>query len=247
MARVIPVIDILGGRVVRAVGGRRAEYRPVVSRLTSSTDPVEVARVLVGATGAAEVYVADLDAIGGHPRRSPNTPVIARMTRHGIPAWVDYGHREDCDEADVVRAGAAGLILGTETMISPETLFHSASASREATPVILSLDLNGSHLRVGGAAWEPWTVSPLLELLRLAVSCGIAGVLVLDVTAVGEGTGPVTGAMCRRIRAAFPDLPVWTGGGVRGWDDVRRLEDAGADGILVASALHDGRLTLPRP
>ena len=63
--RIIPVLDMLNGIVVRGVGGRRSEYQPIVSRLTSSTDPVEVARVLVYAFQPAEMYVADLDAIAG--------------------------------------------------------------------------------------------------------------------------------------------------------------------------------------
>jgi uncharacterized protein related to proFAR isomerase len=33
-----------------------------------------------------------------------------------------------------------------------------------------------------------------------------------------------------------------TGGGVSGADDVARLETAGCDGVLVATALHTGRL-----
>src|SRR5579872_5647704 len=42
--RIVPVLDLLGGVVVRGVGGRRREYRPVVSRLTPSCDPLDVAR-----------------------------------------------------------------------------------------------------------------------------------------------------------------------------------------------------------
>jgi uncharacterized protein related to proFAR isomerase len=35
-------------------------------------------------------------------------------------------------------------------------------------------------------------------------------------------------------------LAVHAGGGIRGWDDVRRLETAGVAGVLLASTLHDG-------
>ena len=48
--RLIPVLDLMNGKVVRAVGGRRDEYRPVVSTLTPSTEPVEVAMALLAAT-----------------------------------------------------------------------------------------------------------------------------------------------------------------------------------------------------
>jgi phosphoribosylformimino-5-aminoimidazole carboxamide ribotide isomerase len=64
---------------------------------------------------------------------------------------------------------------------------------------------------------------------------------------VGVARGPGPAGICETVRNAFPDLELLTGGGVRDWDDVKRLEDAGVDGVLVASALHDGTLSFPRP
>ncbi len=63
--RVIPVLDIMGGVVVRGVAGRRSEYRPIESSLCSSCDPPVVARAIVERFGLAEFYIADLDAISG--------------------------------------------------------------------------------------------------------------------------------------------------------------------------------------
>ena len=40
--RIIPVLDVLGGCVVRGVGGRRDEYRPIVSKLCNSREPPAV-------------------------------------------------------------------------------------------------------------------------------------------------------------------------------------------------------------
>jgi phosphoribosylformimino-5-aminoimidazole carboxamide ribotide isomerase len=49
--------------------------------------------------------------------------------------------------------------------------------------------------------------------------------------------------LCGRIRDQFAGVEVFTGGGVRGLDDLRALEEVGVAGVLVASALHDGSLT----
>jgi phosphoribosylformimino-5-aminoimidazole carboxamide ribotide isomerase len=49
--------------------------------------------------------------------------------------------------------------------------------------------------------------------------------------------------LCRRLRAARPSLELISGGGVRSHDDLRLLSSAGCDWVLVASALHDGRLS----
>jgi phosphoribosylformimino-5-aminoimidazole carboxamide ribotide isomerase len=66
-------------------------------------------------------------------------------------------------------------------------------------------------------------------------------VIVLDLARVGTGAG-VDLALMRRVRAAAPHAALFAGGGVRGPDDLSRLADAGCDGALVATALHDGRL-----
>src|SRR5258708_15280562 len=62
--RIIPVLDVMNGLAVRAVGGRRSEYRPLVSRLCASAEPLKVAHAF-RRLGHAELYLADLDAIGG--------------------------------------------------------------------------------------------------------------------------------------------------------------------------------------
>jgi phosphoribosylformimino-5-aminoimidazole carboxamide ribotide isomerase len=66
---------------------------------------------------------------------------------------------------------------------------------------------------------------------------------VLDLADVGSGTGGSTADLCQAILRRFPELRVITGGGVRGKDDVLRWQRIGVSDLLVASALHDGRLT----
>jgi phosphoribosylformimino-5-aminoimidazole carboxamide ribotide isomerase len=60
---------------------------------------------------------------------------------------------------------------------------------------------------------------------------------------VGVGGGTRTLDLCRQIQEEFPRVELTAGGGVRGLDDLKVLAAAGCDAALVASALHDGRLT----
>jgi phosphoribosylformimino-5-aminoimidazole carboxamide ribotide isomerase len=46
------------------------------------------------------------------------------------------------------------------------------------------------------------------------------------------------------LREVLPGVMLLAGGGVRGPEDVTRLAEAGCDGVLVATALQDGRLTV---
>ena len=76
-----------------------------------------------------------------------------------------------------------------------------------------------------------------------AVASGVRRILLLDLARVGVGQGTGTEELCRRLTRAHHEVSVYVGGGVRGRDDLERLRDCGAAAALVASALHDGRLT----
>lgn len=246
MARIIPVIDVMGGVVVHAVGGRRGEYRPIRSRLVESAESQVVARALLDATGSAELYVADLDAIAGHPTLDLNDCAVRRLARLAVPVWVDAGLREDFDETSLLGAGVSHFVIGTETANGPGAVGHLAML-RGPDRVALSVDFHGGGLAGNWGSWGSDRDEALMWMIDHAKGAGITRLIVLDLAYVGESMGPGTGAVCRTIKSRYLGAEVWTGGGVRNWDDVKRLEDAGADAVLVASALHDGTLTFPRP
>ena len=85
---VLPVVDLVGGQVVRGIAGRREEYRPIVSRLCADAQPASVARALVEQFGFAQAYVADLDAIAGH---EPDWKTYEAIADCGLRLWVDAG------------------------------------------------------------------------------------------------------------------------------------------------------------
>src|SRR5580658_8632084 len=90
--RLIPVLDLMHGQVVRAVGGKRNEYRPLTSELVQSTDPRTVAKALLDAAGAKEIYAADLDAIMENNRSY--TLVRRLLESITVPLWLDGGFGE---------------------------------------------------------------------------------------------------------------------------------------------------------
>lgn len=237
--KIIPVIDIMGGQVVRAVGGRRSEYRPVRSVLTGSTDPVAVARALVGATGADCVYLADIDGI---VNRKPDPGVVRAIEMLEIPVIYDAGYQT---RAELLAGWQQSFASGT--VIASETAAPSILEGPTLDRIAFSVDLFNGQI-VGD--WQRWGVSrpdAVVELAGIPHRHQIQTVILLDLARVGTGIGPGTESAVAECKAAYPELYIQAGGGVRTWDDVQRLSDAGADAVLVASALHDGTLTLPRP
>jgi phosphoribosylformimino-5-aminoimidazole carboxamide ribotide isomerase len=67
--------------------------------------------------------------------------------------------------------------------------------------------------------------------------------IVLDLAQVGVDAGISTLELCRHLHDTHPSVEIISGGGVRHVDDLTQLASAGCDAALVASALHDGRLT----
>lgn len=235
MVTILPVLDVLNGRVVRGVAGRRSEYRPIISGLTTSDDPITVAAAIRDAFGLTDFYLADLDGIL-HQR--PNLSLYHRLADAGFRLLVDAGCRDRHQAISVLDAGASRLIIALETCLSPDQL---QAITSQIDDVTFSLDLKaGLPLRPHDS--QGWSDHPY-ELIRQAVDCDIRSILVLDLADVGMSTGGSTDRLCQFVKTEFADVDLLTGGGVRGSDDLQRLDRLGVDGVLVASALHDGRLT----
>jgi phosphoribosylformimino-5-aminoimidazole carboxamide ribotide isomerase len=222
--------------VVRGVAGRREEYRPVVSRLTPSAWPLDVARGFREHFGLTELYLADLDAIGG---KGPALELYAGLLQEGFSLWVDVGIRSVGDAAGLIGTGIGGIVAGLETAAGPEMLEELCRRCGKRR-VIFSLDLVRGEPLAGGSGWG--SRDPL-DIARRALTSGVGTILVLDLARVGVAEGTGTEELCGRLHSEYPEVQIAAGGGIRGVADLQRLEACGAAVALVASALHDGGLS----
>lgn len=237
--KVIPVIDLKQGRVVRGVAGARAHYQPVRSQLCRTAQPFDVARGFIRAFALQELYVADLDAIGGLPVDERS---LGEMVRAGSQVLLDAGI-DSVEKAQQAKAwNHAGACLH-RVIVALESL-RDSSQSEElldtlgVDKAIFSLDLKGGCPLVR----ETWDLASPLEIAEHAVSVGFRQLIVLDLADVGMGAGNQSLSVCQEIRRRWPEVRLISGGGVSGNADLHALVNAGCDGALVASALHDGRL-----
>ena len=112
--------------------------------------------------------------------------------------------------------------------------------SFDSKSLIFSIDLKNGNLLVGDPRWRG---KPPLEMARFVFDCGLRQLIVLDLAAVGTGHGVPTLELCQQIKNLLPDITMISGGGVASRQCVAQAARAGLDGLLIASALHDGRLT----
>ena len=231
---IIPVIDILQGRVVHAVRGRRKEYQPLKSILCASTDPVDVA-VALKALGFSELYVADLDAITcGQPDFSIFKNIADKT---GLELMVDAGI-DDLKKAErVLESHVSKVIIGTETLPSISVV---ADAVRlfGSEKVVVSLDLMGDHVL---SRLEAVALTKPLALLRKFQEAGVSQIIVLDLARVGSGEGVNMSFLKEVLRNI--EAKVFVGGGVRDVKDLVELKDLGVFGVLMATALHSGKIS----
>ena len=232
--KVVPVLDLKGGVVVHARRGKRDEYAPLESPLVEGCDPVDVARALTGLCRTTNLYIADLDAIAGRPVDEGTLAALAQVAE----PWVDAGATTTGAAAALARAGVTRNVIGTES-IAPDWPDWRASTIPQPA-VVLSVDLRDGRLISPDpelAGREPAAAVPLAAALE------IRELLVIDLARVGSGAGPPLHAVTELV-TALPGVAIYAGGGVRHDEDLRALEAAGAAGALVATALHEGRLTL---
>ena len=99
----------MGGEAVRAVAGRRADYRPLATPLAASSDPCDVAEGFLRLHPFKSMYLADLDAI---LERGGNERALARLVAAfpKIEFWLDRGRLEPPAAANFVS------VIGSESL-----------------------------------------------------------------------------------------------------------------------------------
>jgi phosphoribosylformimino-5-aminoimidazole carboxamide ribotide isomerase len=246
--RVIGVVDLAAGRAVHARGGMRERYAPVRAVAGSPIEPgdaVALVRAYVDRLGLNELYAADLDAIDvnvNHVTRGDTSQdaLVAEVAALDVPLWLDGGVSSPERARHALDLGAARVIVGLETLSSYDAL-ETICAAVGGDRVAFSLDLRNGEPVVSPRAAEKDSGIPAYQAVARAAAAGVGSVIVIDLARVGTGEG-LDLALIGRVREAVPGLTLVAGGGVRGLEDVVRLAAAGCDGVLVASALHDGQL-----
>jgi HisA/HisF family protein len=221
--RVIPVVDLMRGEVVRALLGDRASYRPIESPLSPTSDPVDVVRGFLTVFPFRTLYVADLDAIQG---AGDNFRALRRI-RAMFPSlrmWIDIGATNPETVDELIRTELGEPVIGSESQRDLALIARHRSSAR----VLLSLDFRGGAFQ----GPEDILTDPMLWPRR---------VIVMSLARVGTGVGPDL-ARLAAIRAVAEGREIYAAGGVRDAADLRALKAAGATGALIATALHEGRL-----
>jgi imidazole glycerol-phosphate synthase subunit HisF len=232
--RVIPCLDVDGGRVVKGVG---------FVDLRDAGDPVELA-CRYDAAGADELVFLDITATSD---RRETVVDLARRTADDVfvPFTIGGGIRSVADAQAVLDAGADKVSINSAALARPE-LIDELAANFGAQCVVLAIDAKA----VTEGVWEAYvaggrtpTGRDAVEWAREGTERGAGEILLTSMDRDGTNAGydlSLTAAVAGAV-----DVPVIASGGAGQLDHLTEALDAGADAVLCASILHYGQHTVP--
>jgi phosphoribosylformimino-5-aminoimidazole carboxamide ribotide isomerase len=225
---VIPAIDIMSGHCVRLVQGDFDQ------RTVYSDDPALIA-IDFARAGAERLHVVDLDAARGE---QDNRGVIEAVIEAGLKVQVAGGVRSVAQVEGWISAGAGSVVMGTAAVREPELL--TECAHRFPGHVMAALDVrNGLPVVSGWTETEPLDISELIPRWNVLP---LAGMILTCTEQDGTLAGPDLETLARVL--AMTQLPVQYGGGISSLNDIRRVREAGAAGVILGRSLYEGKLSL---
>jgi len=233
--RIIPCLDVHGGRVVKGVN---------FVKLRDAGDPVEVARGY-GEAGADEV--AFLDITASSDARDTIVDVIERVADQVfIPLTVGGGVRRVEDVRKLLNAGADKVSINTAAVDDPR-LVADAARRFGSQAIVVAVDARRSE----GGRWEVYTHGgrkarglDAVEWAAKMAAHGAGEILLTSMDRDGTRSG-FDLELTRAVAEAVP-VPVIASGGVGTLEHLAEgIERGRADAVLAASVFHFGEITIP--
>jgi imidazole glycerol-phosphate synthase subunit HisF len=231
--RVIPCLDVDGGRVVKGVG---------FVDLRDAGDPVELA-CRYDAAGADELVFLDITATSD---KRETVVDLARRTADDvfIPFTIGGGIRSVADAQGVLDAGADKVSVNSAALARPE-LIDELAATFGAQCVVLAIDAKAR----GEGSWEAYVAGGRTPTGRDGVAWAREGVErgageILLTSMDRDGTNAGYDLALTHAVAEAVDVPVIASGGAGRLKHLTEALEAGADAVLIASILHYGQHTV---
>jgi len=249
---VVPAVDLRGGKCVQLRQGRKEEVI-----FSSAESPVEIARHWVE-QGASRLHIIDLD--GAFQETKNNSAVVKKIAESvgvsvvsgvsGVSGESGERGRAKIQVGGGIRSyeravellalpGVERIIFGTAALKSPR-LVERVAREFGSERVMVALDVRGGKVAVDG--WRETTGLDAKEAAKQAEELGAGSLLFTNIDVEGLMQGVETEVVAEFVRSA--GVPVVVAGGVSSAEDVERVREAGASGVVVGSALYTGKLSL---
>jgi len=227
--RIFPAVDILGGRCVQLVQGKR-------ETATAYGDPLSCARRWLD-SGAEALHVVNLDGAFGESAKNADL-IRALVKETGVEIELGGGIRSVDDACRWLDTGVSRVILSTFAVKEPESI---AKLSQEfgSDRVMAGVDAKGGQVAIHG--WQE-AAGDYIGWAKRFEALGAGYLLYTNVDVEGLQSGIAAGPVQKLIGSVT--IPVVVAGGVSARADVAALKAAGAYGAVLGSALYSGKINL---
>ena len=235
--RLIPAIDLRGGRCVRLLKGDFA------AETRYEAEPLELLARYRG-YGADWLHIVDLD--GARDGSAGNRPVIATLAAEpGIHLQVGGGLRNFAAVEDVLDLGAARAVVGSAALTDPEEVrrwLRHFGNGRIALAFDVRLDEAGTPC-IATHGWVRQSTLSLWAAVAGFIEAGLIHVLCTDVSRDGALSGPNVALYAEAARR-HPRVAWQASGGIRDARDLHALAGCGAAAAISGKALMEERIPI---
>ncbi|MCX8490360.1 MAG: 1-(5-phosphoribosyl)-5-[(5-phosphoribosylamino)methylideneamino] imidazole-4-carboxamide isomerase [Cyclobacteriaceae bacterium] len=235
MIQVIPSIAIRKGRVVKMRKGDPA------SEKAYEENPVDLAKRFED-HGIEVLHLVDLD--GAETGAPQNLHVLEQIAGY-TDLKLDFtgGINTDGDIGNAYNYGADYITASSIAIAKPE-LFASWIVSYGREKMTLGADVTDINTKqVAFRGWQNKSEINLFDHLQFFYDKGLKYAKCTDISRDGVLEGPAF-SFYQEIKDRFPDLEILASGGVRGVDDIKKLNDMGIFAVIFGKAYYEGFLKL---
>jgi phosphoribosylformimino-5-aminoimidazole carboxamide ribotide isomerase len=229
--KVIPAIDVMGGKTVQLIGGKPGTERFSIEDVTG------IARRWQD-EGAEMIHIIDLDSamgVGSNEELIEN--IIGALS---IPVQVGGGIRAAEKVHRLFEIGCERVIIGTRAI--QERSFVEDMSQQYSDGIVVALDSAGDKVLIKG--WQESSGKDIYKVAKDLDTLPLWGFLYTNVDVEGRLEGINPAPIEKLIRAT--NKPVIVSGGVTTHNDLTTLQRMGVDSVVVGTAIYTGRIHFKR-
>lgn len=224
---IYPAVDILDGKCVQLVQGRRENRREYGSPVAQAERWLEM--------GAEALHIINLDGAFGQSRK--NAEIIREIVSEtDVTIQLGGGIRSTDDAAGWLKTGVERVILGTLAIQKPESI-EIISGEFGSEAVMAGVDAKDGQVVIRG--WEE-PAGDYITWAQKFETLGAGSLLYtnVDVEGLEEGINPLP----VKHLVNSTGLPVVAAGGISSVSDIITLKAMGVSGVVLGSALYSGKI-----
>ena len=227
---IIPSIDLREGECARILGAE-ADTQPI-----RSMDVVEQAMILRD-LGAEWVHITDLDGrFSGH---LCNLRLIQEILKEsGLKIQHSGGVRKLEDAETLISMGVDSVVVGINFLRNKAVT--RTAIERYGDRIVPGLD--GKNGMVANEGFEMSVDTSVITLIKEMEDMGVERFVFTDRRRVSAMSGPNYEGIAEALSGT--KMKAIVAGGIKSYDDIRRLKEMGAEAVIIGKAIYLGKIEL---